>query len=74
MKVHQEGDLQGYGTVYYHPDVAANILSIYKLTIRFQSVVCDNKKKDAFIVTSIDGSNTEFLSNARMNKRRNQKR
>jgi hypothetical protein len=26
MKIYQEGDLIGYGTAYFHPDVVANIL------------------------------------------------
>jgi hypothetical protein len=30
--VDQEGDLPGYGTVYFHVEVAANILSFFNLT------------------------------------------
>jgi len=60
-KVTLEGDLIGYGTVHYHPEVAANILSFYKTTKRFKNVTYDNTKKDAFIVRRDDGSNMEFI-------------
>ncbi len=63
-RVHLEGDLLGYGTVYYHPEVTANILSFYNMTKRFKSVVYDNQEKDAFIVTRDDGSVMEFLPSA----------
>lgn len=59
-RVHQEEDLLGYGMVYYHPEVAANILSFHKLTKRFQ-LVYDNRAMDAFIVTRDDGSTMEFM-------------
>jgi hypothetical protein len=61
VKINQVGDLMGYVAVYYHPDIAANILSFYKLTKRFKSVVYDNKKKDAFVVERDDGSHMEFI-------------
>jgi hypothetical protein len=32
MKIVLEGDLVGYGTVYHHPKIAANILSFYRMT------------------------------------------
>jgi hypothetical protein len=32
-------------TVYYHPEVEANILSFYKLTKRFKSVIYNSEKK-----------------------------
>ena len=60
IKINQVGDLMGYGTVYYHPDVAGNILSFYKLTKRFKLVVYDNKRKDAFVVERDDSSHMEF--------------
>jgi hypothetical protein len=61
VKTTQVGDLMGYGTVYYHPDVSANILSFYKLTKRFKSVIYDNKRKDAFVVESDNGSHMQFI-------------
>jgi hypothetical protein len=61
IRVKHIGDLKGYGTVYHHPDVAANILSFYNLSRRFKSVTYDNNKKDAFIVERDDGSKMEFI-------------
>jgi len=61
MKVTLEGDLIGYGTVYYNTEVAANILSFYKMTKRFKNVSYDNTKKDTFIVKRDDGSDMEFF-------------
>jgi hypothetical protein len=60
IKIQQEGELPGYGTVYFHPEVAANILSFHKLTKQFKSVTYDNKVKDAFLVQRDDGSIMEF--------------
>jgi hypothetical protein len=51
----------GYGTVYHHPDVSANILSFHKITKRFKSVTHDNQGKDAFVVERDDRSKIEFL-------------
>ncbi len=66
IKIIQIGDLMGYGTVYYHPDVAANILTFYKqLTKRFKSVVYDNKRNDAFVVEKDGGSHMEIIPSKR---------
>ncbi len=48
IRVNQEGELMGYGTVYYHPKVAAMVISFFNLTKKFDSVVYDNQKKDQF--------------------------
>jgi hypothetical protein len=61
IRINQVGDLLGYGTVYHHPDEAANILSFHKITKIFKSVIYDNKKKDAFVVTKDDVSEMEFI-------------
>jgi len=61
IQVKHIGDLKGYGTVYHHPDVAANILSFCNLSRRFKSVTHDNNKKDAFIVERDEGSKMEFI-------------
>jgi len=50
----------GYGTVYYHPDVTANIISFNHLVKRFKSVKYDNNVKDAFVITRVDNSTMEF--------------
>jgi hypothetical protein len=60
IEVNEEGELLGYGTVYYHPKVTANIISFFNLARRYKSVVYDSKVKDAFIVTRDDGSILEF--------------
>jgi hypothetical protein len=64
IKIQQEGDLSGYGKVYFHQDVVANILSFFNLTKQFRSVRYDNQVKDAFIVTRDDGSRMEFVPSA----------
>ncbi len=58
--VDQEGDLLGYGKVYYHPRVTANVLSFFNISRRFKSVKYDNEIKDAFRITRDDGSVMEF--------------
>jgi len=50
----------GYGTVYYHPIVTANIISFFNLARRYKSVVYDSKVKDAFMITRDNGSIPEF--------------
>jgi hypothetical protein len=64
IKINQEGDLLGYGTVYFHQDVAANILSFHNMVKRFPSVVYNKEVKDAFIVGRDDGSHMEFVPSA----------
>ncbi len=50
----------GYGKVYYHPHVTANVLSFFNIAKRFKSVKYDNEIKDAFMITRDDGSIMEF--------------
>jgi hypothetical protein len=59
-KINVEGDLLGYGTVYYHPDVAANILLFHNMMKRFKSVTYDNKVKDVFMIQRDDDTFMEF--------------
>ncbi len=40
----EEGDLLGYGRVYYNPQVTANVLSFFNMAKRFQSIVYNNKE------------------------------
>jgi hypothetical protein len=49
IKIDPEGDLPGYGTVYYNPNVAANILLFHNLTKKFKSVTYNNTEQDAFV-------------------------
>ena len=60
IRVTKVGGLLGYGTVYHHPSVAANILSFHKIVKRFKSVKYDNRIKDAFVVMRDDDSTMEF--------------
>jgi hypothetical protein len=34
--INQEGGLPGYGTVYFHQNKAANIISFYRMTKKFK--------------------------------------
>jgi hypothetical protein len=52
--------LLGYGPVYFHPEVAANILSFFNLTKRFKRVTYDNTIQDAFMVEREDGTMMRF--------------
>jgi hypothetical protein len=56
IEVNEEGDLLGYGKVYYHPQVTANVLSFFNMARRFRSIVYNNKERDAFLVTHDDGT------------------
>jgi hypothetical protein len=51
----------GYGVVYYNAQVTANVLSFFNMAKKLKSLVYDNNKKDAFIVTREDGSTFEFI-------------
>jgi hypothetical protein len=64
IRVNHIGDLSGYGSVYFHPDVSANIISFHHLAKRFKSVTYNNRIKDAFIVTRDDNSTMEFIPSA----------
>jgi hypothetical protein len=61
IRVNKVADFLGFGTVYHHPSVAANILSLHKIIKRFKSVKYDNVVKDAFVVTRDDDSTMEFI-------------
>jgi hypothetical protein len=39
IEVEEEADLLGYGTVYCHPKVTANVMSFFNTVRRFKSVV-----------------------------------
>jgi hypothetical protein len=60
LDIKEEGDLLGYGRVYYHPQVTANILSFHNMAKTFDSIKYDNNMKDAFLVERDDGSVFEF--------------
>jgi hypothetical protein len=60
IEVNEEGDLLGYGPVYYHPNVTANIISLFNLVKRYKTVTYNSNEKDAFRVTRDDGTIIEF--------------
>jgi hypothetical protein len=39
IEIEEEGDLLGYGPVYYHAQITANVLSLFNMPQRFQSIV-----------------------------------
>jgi len=61
IEVNEERDLLGYGVVYYNAQITANVLSFFNMAKKFKSLIYDNNKKDAFIVTREDGSTFEFV-------------
>ena len=58
-KTNMIGDLPGYGTVWYHPDRIANILSLSKVKENYQ-VTFDSDKNNQFIVYCADGTQRVF--------------
>jgi hypothetical protein len=60
LEIVEEGDLLGYGQVYYHPKVTANESSFYNMSRRFKSIIFDNKVKNAFQIIRDNGSVMEF--------------
>jgi hypothetical protein len=60
--VEKIGDLLGYATVYYHPQVIANVLLFHNMAKRFKSVLYNNCQQDAFIVTRDDNTTFTFVS------------
>jgi hypothetical protein len=64
IEIEEEGDLLGYGPVYYHVQVTANVLSLFNMAQRFQSIMYNNKICDAFLVTRDDGTIMEFVPSA----------
>jgi len=55
----QQGDLPGYGVVWYLPKAIANILSLHNVASRYR-VVYDSAQGNKFIVTKEDGTKKVF--------------
>ena len=53
------GDLEGYGTVWYHKKAIANILSLYRVTEKFH-VEFNSRTENNFVVWRDDGSARYF--------------
>ena len=58
------GDLPGYGTVWYHPNGIANILSLYKVKEKYR-VTFDSNQNNQFIVHRNDGTQRVFQQSPR---------
>ena len=59
------GDLQGYGTVWYHPNGIANILSLARVKERGYHVTFDSRSNNAFHVHKTDGTIRVFTESAK---------
>ena len=58
------GDLPGYGTVWYHPNGIAHILSLSKVKEKYR-VTFDSDKNNQFIVHRTDGTQRVFQQSQR---------
>ena len=58
------GDLPGYGTVWYHPNGIANILSLSKVREKYR-VTFDSDQNNQFIVHRPDGTQRVFQQSSR---------
>ena len=58
------GELPGYGTVWFHPDGIANILSLSRVKTKYQ-ITFDSDKNNEFIVHKPDGSTRNFKESSR---------
>ena len=54
-----EGDLPGYGMVWYHPSRIANILSLGRVRKQYR-ITFDSEVGNRFLVTKPDGTAFEF--------------
>ena len=48
--VTKNGDLKGYGTIWYHPDGIANILSLYNVKIKYRVISTVSLKTDLWYI------------------------
>ena len=53
------GELPGYGTVWFHPDGIANILSLSRVKTKYR-ITFDSDENNEFIVHKPDGSTRNF--------------
>ena len=58
------GELPGYGTVWFHPDGIANILSLARVKTKYQ-ITFDSDENNEFIVHKQDGSTRNFKESCR---------
>jgi hypothetical protein len=60
----QIGDLQGYGTVWYHPEVIATILFLARVKEKYR-VTFDSEDVNTFMVHKSDGTQRRFRQSDR---------
>ena len=60
LMIKQQGTLPGHGTVWYHPQVSINILSMAKLKQQYH-ITYDSGKDSAFIVKEHDNTQTKYI-------------
>ena len=53
------GELPGYGTVWFHPDGIANILSLARVKTKYR-ITFDSDENNEFVVHKPDGSTRNF--------------
>ena len=58
------GELPGYGTVWFHPDGIANILSLSRVKTKYR-ITFDSDMNNEFIVHKPDGSTRNFKESSR---------
>ena len=58
------GELPGYGTVWFHPDGIANILSLARVKTKYR-VTFDSDENNEFVVHKPDGSTRNFKESSR---------
>ena len=58
------GELPGYGTVWFHPDGIANILSLSRVKTKYR-ITFDSNENNEFIVHKPDGSTRNFKESNR---------
>ena len=58
------GELPGYGTVWFHPDGIANILSLSRVKTKYW-ITIDSDENNEFIVHKPDGSTRNFRESSR---------
>ena len=60
LMITQQGTLPGHGTVWYHPQVSINILSMAKLKQQYH-ITYESDKDNAFIVREHDNTQTKYI-------------
>jgi len=58
--INKKGDLEGYGTVWYHPDGIANILSLHNVQKKYK-VTYNSTQGNGFVVHKVYGNDPVFM-------------